>query len=319
MASRSLPRNNRLCTVEGCDERMKAQGFCEPHYQRWKRHGDPLGGNATPNKPTPAHWGDPCIVPGCGRPIISQRLCSAHYNRQLKYGHPQIDIPIKEKSPLSPTRQKDLTCSADGCIKSATNGGFCRAHYERMKKYGDPLGGGAFRKAWAEQVKLPCSVEGCERPAESRGLCPGHYARWHRLGDALHGGPALQRQNIAGPRADLNGYILWKDMSHPQASANGTVLQHRVVMSEQIGRPLKPSESVHHRNGKRDDNRIENLELWTSMQPSGQRPLDLIAYAREILAMYPPEIEAKLVEMKQRSEADPEFARPAALTCEAEE
>ncbi len=59
-------------------------------------------------------------------------------------------------------------------------------------------------------------------------------------------------------------------------------------MEEQLGRFLRPGENVHHRNGRRDDNRPENLELWIVSQPAGQRVEDVVAWAREVLALYGP-------------------------------
>ena len=53
--------------------------------------------------------------------------------------------------------------------------------------------------------------------------------------------------------------------------------EHRILMEEKIGRRLAPGETVHHMNGFRDDNRVENLELWFN-QPYGQRIPDLIDY-----------------------------------------
>jgi hypothetical protein len=73
---------------------------------------------------------------------------------------------------------------------------------------------------------------------------------------------------------------------HPNASKYGYVQEHVVVMSEMLGRPLLPHENVHHRNGVRDDNRPENLELWSTFQPPGQRVRDKIVWARQILELY---------------------------------
>lgn len=106
-----------------------------------------------------------------------------------------------------------------------------------------------------------------------------HYERTRKYGDA--GEPESRRAapGMAEWQTNRAGYV--------RRSLNGEIqLQHRVVMEEHLGRPLWPDETVHHKNGNRSDNRIENLELWSSWQPAGQRVEDKIAYAREILARY---------------------------------
>lgn len=69
------------------------------------------------------------------------------------------------------------------------------------------------------------------------------------------------------------GYELRHSSGYIQEKRDGKwVMQHRLVMEEVIGRPLMDGERVHHRNGKRDDNRPENLELWTGVSSSKKDP-----------------------------------------------
>lgn len=85
---------------------------------------------------------------------------------------------------------------------------------------------------------------------------------------------------------DRLGYIqVWRP-GHSNAKMGGYIHEHRLIMSEHLGRPLLKGENVHHKNGRRSDNSLQNLELWVTIQPSGQRPQDLVKFAHEILNIY---------------------------------
>jgi hypothetical protein len=114
--------------------------------------------------------------------------------------------------------------------------------------------------------------------------------------------PRLRKKFTMWRLVNSDGYVVRRtNKDHPMARAVGGrkgfysygCLEHRLVMAEHLGRPLESWEDVHHINGVRDDNRIENLELWSDAeraQPSGVRAEDQIAHAVETLRRLAPEL-----------------------------
>ena len=84
----------------------------------------------------------------------------------------------------------------------------------------------------------------------------------------------------------MDGYkYIWMP-EHAEARKSGYIQEHRLIMSQHIGRPIDKKETIHHINGIRSDNRIENLELWNSRHPKGQRVEDKIKWCIELLESY---------------------------------
>jgi hypothetical protein len=214
-----------------------------------------------------------CSVEGCARKHLARGYCAMHYSRWSANGDPG---PADRKNQPA----KGLDCRVHGCPNKVKSKGYCDAHYWRWRKFGDP---GSAKIGTGKRKGTPCEVIDCGRPAAGDGLCRMHYERRRRRWTLR--GPAPERAASGTGHLMKNGYRV--------ITVNGrSMLEHRYVMEQALGRSLGKDESVHHRDGNRSNNHISNLELWSVSQPPGQRIADKLAWAQEFLDRYadlPPE------------------------------
>ena len=239
------------CADEPCTEQAVKRGRCELHYRRWFR----------------ANIARTCSVERCGKPVIARGWCAGHYNRWRNTGETGT---AESQNDGSKARAKCLDC--DRLVGPKGGSGRCnRCNGRRMN-------------AAIVAQQIPCGVPGCTKFVTQAGtrVCGMHKTRLWKTGGV---GPP---ESYIGPRGegglDEHGYR--------RIRVNGKVRkEHHVVAEAMLGRPLWPWENIHHKNGKRADNRPENLEVWVKGQPAGQRVDDLVAF---VVEHYPAEVRQAL-------------------------
>jgi hypothetical protein len=271
--------NTKTCSVDGCDNKHYGHGYCNKHYQKWKTYGDPLVDKTK--------YRGQCSVKDCNSPHYGNGLCSKHNARLTRHG--SVSINLRPKVGICHNKNCSakaethgycadhyikmrtagkMVCAIDGCNKKIFARGWCSAHYSLWREHGTP--------ERQRIVNTVCTVDGCGKKATAKHMCNMHYHRWKNHGDALYepSTPAETVDQIKWLAPGEQGYVYG-------TFKNKRVSQHRVVWEQRHGRALHPFENIHHINGIRHDNRIENLELWTKPQPTGQRPEDLVAWVVE--------------------------------------
>lgn len=166
------------------------------------------------------------------------------------------------------------TCAFESCSERSERREWCLAHYRKLRREG---------RIEVKTRRSECGVKGCPHPHEAKGFCETHYYAWKRYGDPL----TQLRERKGDGSVTQEGYRCL-------VVEGVRIFEHRLVMSKFLERPLSETEFVHHKNGDRLDNRIENLELWSTSQPSGQRVQDKVAWARSIIELYGALVERKL-------------------------
>ncbi len=211
-----------------------------------------------------------CQVDECDRAVYSKGHCEMHYRRMHKTGHAGPPGTLRTRG----------TCRVDSCQAVVDAKDLCHDHYQRLLRKGlvqemTPLRRGG----------LTCSVDDCDRPLKSRGFCAAHDKRVLK-----HGQP---QADIPIRRSDGSGHMShgYQQVSVPpelrHLSRGATkIAEHRLVMAQSLGRALSADERVHHMNGVKTDNRLENLELWSTSHPSGQRVKDLLEFCMVMLDRY---------------------------------
>ena len=178
-----------------------------------------------------------CSVEDCDLPLRARGLCERHYSHFRR---------------ANPSTKR---CSEDGCDRPAFARGWCENHYKLWRR-GKMSGNGQDNRL----RRGVCSLDGCDRPHASRGFCQLHYIRILRLGAP---GPV---DTIFAPRG--SGWI--NGEGYRMRTINGRrIAEHRLVMAAALGRELHKWETVHHINGVRTDNRLENLQLRFGKHGSG--------------------------------------------------
>ena len=128
-------------------------------------------------------------------------------------------------------------------------------------------------------------VAGCDRRNQAKGYCGAHYKRVLAHGDPQADIPIRQSDGTGHISHGYQQLNVPPELRHLSGGAT-KIAEQRLVIAQSLGRALSADEHVHHMNGVKTDNRPENLELWSTSHPSGQRIEDLLEFCMAMLDRY---------------------------------
>ena len=226
-----------------------------------------------PGRPPQVEWPS-CKIHQCSNTTKggAHGFCHSHYV-SARRGEFDLQTGKRLREPQRVASYGDgALCSVQGCGRRPKALGLCQAHW-LAQTHGRELG--PLRKR-SVKAAIPCMMYRCNERATSKDMCQRHAHLRDRGRISEHGEPLRDaykggKKHYPGPIRNGYGYILVvAPDGYTGRTKDGRVLEHRLVMEQQLGRLLEDWELVHHINGIRSDNRPENLQILDGRKGHGE-------------------------------------------------